>query len=330
MKKQSKRKTTSFKSSILLLLLLAVLLISSTYAWFTANQTVTVSSIQVNVKASNGLQISTDASNWKATITNDDLITNIATSYSTNTNQVPTELAPVSTSGGVTAGNLDMYYGTVVTNDDGDYVLTSTKQTDTAGTTGYYIAFDLFLRVETNTPIYLTPTSQVAYAGATDVGLQNAARVAFIKEGVGSTSDTAATLQALKTGTTADIWEPNYDTHTGAAVQNALNNYGITTTTTGGSLLAYNGIKAEFTKDANVLVQQTTTPSTTYFGAVTPTYKTTNGFTDAVSFTTLAQGITKYRVYMWIEGQDVDCENGASGTDITFTLQFTQTAPSGS
>ena len=30
---------------------------------------------------------------------------------------------------------------------------------------------------------------------------------------------------------------------------------------------------------------------------------------------------------MWVEGQDVDCENGASGTDITFDLQFTATQP---
>ena len=30
---------------------------------------------------------------------------------------------------------------------------------------------------------------------------------------------------------------------------------------------------------------------------------------------------------MWVEGQDVDCENSASGTDITFDLQFTATEP---
>ena len=325
MKKQSKRKTTSFKSSILLLLLMAVLLISSTYAWFTANETVTVSSIQVNVQASNGLQISTDGTTWKALISNADLTTNIATTYAGNTNQVPAELAPVSTAGGVTDGKLDMYYGTVSTNAGGDYILTSTQQTDTKGTTGYYIVFDLFLRVETDTPIYLTPTSQVKYLdGATDVGLQNAARIAFIKEGVGAASDSAATLQALNEGTTADIWEPNYDTHTGAGVQNAKNTYNITTTETGGSVLPYNGIQAEFSASDNVLIRQLTTPDVGKFGAVTPTYTTKNGFDANVAFTTLAKGVTKYRVYMWIEGQDVDCENGASGTDIQFNLQFTQ------
>lgn len=326
MKKQSKRRTKSFKSSILLLLLLAVLLISSTYAWFTANQTVTVSPIQVNVQATNGLQISTDGTNWKSVISNADLIANIATTYAGNTNQVPTELAPVSTAGGVTDGKLDMYYGTVSTNAAGDYVLTSTKQEDKAGTTGYYITFDLFLKVDSQTPIYITPTSQVKFLdGATDVGLQNAARIAFINEGTTDSGSGLSTIQGLNNGTTSAIWEPNYDTHTPAGAKNAQDTYGIADVkTTGADQLTYYGIKAEFGAADNVKVQQLTTPDATKFAAVTTTYKTVNAFTQNESFTTLNKGITKFRVYMWIEGQDVDCENGASGTDIQFNLQFTQ------
>ena len=37
---------------------------------------------------------------------------------------------------------------------------------------------------------------------------------------------------------------------------------------------------------------------------------------------TLQPGITKIRVYMWVEGQDVDCENNASGGDLVYNLQF--------
>ena len=33
--------------------------------------------------------------------------------------------------------------------------------------------------------------------------------------------------------------------------------------------------------------------------------------------------ITKVRMYMWIEGQDVDCEDDASGSNIAFDLQLT-------
>ena len=38
----------------------------------------------------------------------------------------------------------------------------------------------------------------------------------------------------------------------------------------------------------------------------------------------LTAGITKVRVYMWIEGQDVDCENNASIGNITLNLQFSK------
>ncbi len=37
----------------------------------------------------------------------------------------------------------------------------------------------------------------------------------------------------------------------------------------------------------------------------------------------LKAGITKVRMYMWIEGQDVACEDDASGSNIAFDLQLT-------
>jgi hypothetical protein len=47
------------------------------------------------------------------------------------------------------------------------------------------------------------------------------------------------------------------------------------------------------------------------------------GFTDYVKAFTVGSGITKMRIYMWVEGQDVDCENAASYDDIDFNLQLT-------
>ena len=50
----------------------------------------------------------------------------------------------------------------------------------------------------------------------------------------------------------------------------------------------------------------------------------TNGTLDTTlhQMFNLAPGITKFRVYMWVEGQDVDCENSASGAYLTFKLGF--------
>ena len=43
-----RREKKNLKSSLLVLLLIAILLIASTYAWFTANTTVTISSLFTN------------------------------------------------------------------------------------------------------------------------------------------------------------------------------------------------------------------------------------------------------------------------------------------
>ena len=64
----------------------------------------------------------------------------------------------------------------------------------------------------------------------------------------------------------------------------------------------------------------------TSFTSITPSYVTESDkdgkLTAEKNIFTLSAGITKARVYMWIEGQDVDCENTASGTDISFNLQL--------
>lgn len=322
---KKKQKKTSLKSAILLLLLMALLLITSSYAWFTANQTVTVSTLQVNVKASNGLQISADATNWKTVLDKQDLVTAAANSTDL-VNQLPEDMEPVSTTGNVTGGKMDMFYGVAEADDTGVYKLTATKQTDATGTTGKYIAFDLFLKVDTDTTIYMTPQSNVKMVGD-DKGLQNAARVGFVTEGHAEVNADPATIRKLSADDAAQIWEPNYDTHTAAAVAAARDTYGITTTKTNGTQLEYYGIKAAITADNNITMQQLTTPSTTYFDKVTTKWATTANNTATPEFKQLSAGVTKIRVYMWVEGQDVDCENGASGTDITFDLQFTATQP---
>lgn len=323
---KKKQKKTSFKSAILLLLLMAILLITSTYAWFTANQIVTISSLQVNVQAVNGLQISADGTNWKSTLSLDDL-TGANATYTTNTNQLPEVLEPVSTSGTVNGGVMDMFYGQVTpgTEDqDGQFILSSIKQTDTQGRNGYYIAFDVFLRVDDVTQLWITPESGVTFGpDAEDKGLQNAARVAFVNEGTVAADAGATTMQALKNGTASQIWEPNYDKHTPLAIANALNNYGQTITETNAQLTYY-GVKDEFGAGDGVTIQQTAgNPNEAYFEEVTPTYSTVSGFAANEEFIELQKGVTKLRIYMWIEGQDVDCENGASGTDVVFDLQFT-------
>ncbi len=326
MKKSQSKKNRRRKGillAIIMILFTGVVLTASTYAWFTANRSVTVESIDVNVQATEGLQISTDATDWKAVITNDDIT---GATWSGVTNQLPKGTgvfaSPVSTVGTTDSnGFMQMYKGTVATPEGGtENLLTAVKSTEANGTTGDFVAFDLFFRSTKAQPIYLTSSSTVTLKDGTSIsGLENAARVAFINEGGVEYGSTAAAAQAKKEGNLALIWEPNYDVHTAAGVANAHDAYNINTTTTGGTKLGYVGVKAPIT--TGVAVDST---NSTYFGSVTTTGSPVAGIpsTAYIKVTDLVAGITKVRVYMWIEGQDVDCEDHASGGSITYNLQF--------
>lgn len=332
-----KRKTANVKSSILILLLIAILLIASTYAWFTANKTVTISTLDVHVESANGLQISADGSSWKAVLENEDIMPGgtIDTKYATHINQIPTELKPVSTIGEVNNGLMKMFLGTVEGDADtesstyGQDVLKTEALTEgSSEDTDYFVAFDVFLKVDKDTDIVLTKNSDVTATpdnkgDVDDRGLKNAARVGFI---VAADSDVKAAgaalseIQAVKP-TTSYIWEPNNNIHTAAAVSHGISNYGFSTSTltTSTVLSSYKGVKAEVEK---VLLNA---DNTAVFGEVTPIYKTPEGNKangEDIQVFSLKQGITKARIYLWVEGQDVDCENTASGANISFDIQF--------
>ena len=74
MSKKTKARKQRLNSMLMILLLTAVLLVMSTYAWFTANRTVKIDNIDVNVATSSGLQISVDGINWKTVLEKNDLL----------------------------------------------------------------------------------------------------------------------------------------------------------------------------------------------------------------------------------------------------------------
>src|SRR5574344_1681859 len=327
---------------LLLLLLTGIMLTTSTYAWFTANQTVSVSNIRVNVAAQNGIQISANGTTWKSILQTTDITGAHANQYTTSVNQIPDVLEPVSTVQTVTAGKMEMWYGEVKTNAGGDYILTDTASVETESngptSTGKFIAFDIFLKVTQQTQVYLSSASGITTDDVTDTGIKNAARIEFITLGNVANGTALATIQALD-GTaegypTKLMWEPNWDAHTAAGQTNANDVYGITTNVspTAASNTAsvpYDGVKAAVAEADNIKLNEATAAlHATQFASVTPDIKTRAAWTGTTTPTyenlfILKAGITKVRIYVWVEGQDVDCENTASGGNIIFNLQIT-------
>lgn len=338
MKNSKKKKAQMKKRRLLLSLLLlagtGIFLGVSTYAWFTANKTVTVNPIDVNVAAKSGLQISADGKNWKSILTTTD-ITSASGTYAAAKNQLPAMLEPVSSAGIMGEdGTMNMYLGEVTSNTSGDWILSSTKQTDKNGAEGSYVTYDIFLRTETAGPVYLTTNSKVEFKDESDTGIKNATRVAFAVLGNTTSDDTVQNIQDLNSGASSPvkIWEPNYDEHTSYGVANARDTYGIESlhAGTGNELVPYDGIKDVFNAEQNITLKNANATSAgTYFQTVTPQIRTTVDNAEYKQLVSLSKGVTKIRVYMWIEGQDVDCENNASGGNIAFNLQFSTSDSAG-
>ena len=325
-KNKRKKRSKKIFIAILMILFSGVVLTASTYAWFTANKTVTVDEIQVNVAASNGLQISVDATSWKTLISNED-IRGAGTTYAGAVNQLPTtSIVPTSSIGEIdtTTGFMKMFKGDIISSATGTNILKAVQSSETHGTaSGDFIAFDLFFQVTEDTPVYLTSASNVIAVDASK-GIENAARVAFVEQGNAAAGTAVGTVQGLKADgkKSAIIWEPNTDVHKPAAVVAALSTYGITTTETGAARINYNGVKALIPEDANIPLNSA---DTNYFSAVTPALTSVAAGipNDAyLQLFTLKAGTTKVRIYMWVEGQDVDCENNASGSSLAYNLQF--------
>ena len=368
--KKEKRSKKKLLLLLLLLILTGVLLSTSTYAWFTSNRTVTVEDINVNVAASSGIQISTDAITWKSIITNADLAS-AHTTYTAATNQIPDTLRPVSTAANsLNNGYMSMWLGTVSTSETsankGQYIL-STQDISTvkdnsdaeavtgsnSGKFGNFVMFDLFIRLDDSTSaaataqkLYLTTGSNVVNReGSTDLGTQNSARVAFINEGVTSTGSSYDTIQDLVTTNASNIilWEPNYDAHTPTGLSNAYSYYNsdnsgkqyTEATKDPAVVVPYFGVVGSLAVADDVLLSKanpTDTPGTgltttgTKFAAVSPSITTTAAWTSGHTYeellSLLPNNVVKLRVYFWMEGQDIDCENHASGGNITLKLQF--------
>ncbi len=322
-----KREYKNQKRRILILILLVIIMIfmlfGSTFAWFSSNKHATIESIDINVATISGLQVSVDAIDWKNEITKDEII-NAYRTYAQAENQLPDTLSNVSTVGGMTDGKMDMFYGSTSEEKEGGFTLVTAKQTeincvgDEECVDKHYIAFDLFLLVTTPATIAITGNSSVLpQPGAVDRGAHYAARVGFVVNGtVGGDNSYAA--QLLKGGLYSYIWEPNYDRHTAYGVRNARDVYGLTTTTSGAARLPYRGVNEEF--QTPIYIDQTDKSS--YFSPVNPKVATVMGFTANQELMNIPAGITKVRVYMWLEGQDVDMENNIAATKLSYTLEL--------
>lgn len=313
MKKTIKKR--AFVSAIAMLIVSAIVLTSSTFAWFSMSKQATVESMDLTVSSPEGIQISANASAWTANLTIDEIFNTDETTtsrydaYEGNANLYPADLVPVSSAfeyANSATGVVDFYKATL--NDTGFANVSLVSQTAGNADNAGLISFDLFFKVAQQTTVYFG-TSEFVDNSSSDV--LTALRVGFTPLGnlaIGSTAAEAQALKAFTRGTGNIVYEVD-----------SMNR----------------------SADATSLGQTTGRLDTKYLAGTGASGQTTNGIldnsfthataaklvrdTDAASVKsfTLNAGVTKMRVFLWVEGNDIDCQNSIAGAAFTAALKFT-------
>lgn len=363
--KRTKKSQKKTKFLLILLVLTAILSITATYAWFSSQRDVDITGIKLNVEVAESMQISLDGAKWYQSITIDNMrqfygtysVTSTAQANNNeNLNYVPMELLPVSTQGAVNAGKLQFMKGdSELDGNTTKATLTACSEADiTAGATiatkegknsdHPYLVFDMFLRsyskaeedslqMNLGSRVWVDTTTAPSQEGSgkTGTGLENCARVGFVVyENPADITAAPSDIRALiseDTSAVVSIWEPNDKEH----IQEVVD-AGRASATTGVNVktyaAAYNAsgysIDDVYATSGDNLAEQVT---------FKPDYDLSTGTTAATTLISTTRQevkikgnvVTKVRVYVWLEGQDVDCINTASqGDRLQATIKLTK------
>lgn len=325
----------NLKMMFVVILSFGTLFIFASYAWFSTNLNVKINTFQMTVNKNSGLEISLDGVNFDTfvEISEDILVNELKRTYPNNISQwAAAGLTPVSTVGirnsnsdkydiyassGVRYRNIDMKNG---------YFRVGRTTEDSNSNYNNFIAFDIFLKNNSGSPVsdnlYLESTTEIKLIEDTTdemVGLFNSLRLGFLKIGSVPLNASVNEIQNVKCNNscTSIIYEPNALSHIDFSIEKALNN-GVTLVD-GEYFPTYGCINSGgpiFVKDA---ISGSPRLDYNYF-------KLQETITDAdleKPLFSLPSGITKVRLYLWVEGQDIDSlETDSSGTKIDVSINL--------
>ena len=306
MKKTLRRRT--FISAIAMLIVSAIVLTSSTFAWFSMAKRVEVEKMELNITSPDGVQLSANADAFTTKLMLDD-VKGISTArwaaYKGNQNNFPELLVPSSSTLFVDKSLPVFYSGSI---DDAGKIAATQVMSDVGSG---YVAFDLFVKVGADQKVFWSE-SEITCDDNPEV--ISAMRMAVVNCGtVAAKAESAAILATVPQNALQNrvaMYAPNADIHTdasgyedGATVPNVYIDapFANRTPTGNGNNIMQEGQYSSDPVGTKVLDGNMATEA--YFNALT--------------------GINRVRVYLWMEGNDVDCENSVAGATINFNLVFT-------
>ena len=299
MKKTFKKR--AFISAIAMLIVSAIVLTSATYAWFSMAKRVEVESMELNVTSPEGIQISANTSAFTTKLTVDDIKGESSTrftAYEGNINNIPETVKP-SSSAFATSGFLPKFFDGSI-NDQGKMDVYARDDVGSG-----FVAFDLFIKVKAATTVKFGSSTVTCEANPE---LPTAMRIALVRCGtVAEKADAAAIGSVLPANASANkvMYELNASEHTTAAT--ALGASGVMTT-------------KPLTSERSGMITDGTYNNIVSNTNFTGIYATTIATAASAAKIDVNAGITRMRVYMWMEGNDVDCANDVAGATINFNL----------
>jgi hypothetical protein len=324
-----KVESKNFNLMLLVTFFLGVLLIFSAYAWFYASLDVQVKFVNLVVSKKNGLFISLDGVEFGSSvqISKENLINNLKRTYPGNTSKwAKFGLYPIS-SNGIPNSNTDKFDMYFASNFDVDQInkksYLSTRKNVERGISDHenYIAFDLFLKNITGSPVsdnlYIDEgTGIVIDSEETEQikGLVNSSRIGFVKVGSVSNKATVNEIQSIECNNNCEmvIYEPNSTTHTELSIERAKS-YGINLIN--GQYYPTHAVVGEmdFFEITDVIkgnLKGNFELQTTRIDIERPIFE-------------IPDGITKVRVYVWLEGQDIDSlATRSEGADVSVIINL--------
>ena len=285
-------------STVCMLIVAVMSLTGVTYAWFTAGSDATVDNIIVNVQAATGgIELSGDNGvTWQ-------------TKISAGNSAVFT---PVSTVGKFGDDSTIMKFFTGEINPENSAQIKTTAIE--ANTDPGYFRKDLHIKNISGSDIKID-LAEFEIEGEGSNNANYAMRVALVvwnkytMEGISEDNPTGTKTPVENFATTVKIYEPYAEQHTANAVKNlgAVN----------GTAHTYLGIKSA----SNGFVALNDNSIAAALASDVLTY-------NASDLTiTLANGeYAEISIYVWIEGQDIDCENSISAGAFTFDFVFVKDA----
>lgn len=315
---------------------MGVLLIFSAYAWFSTALNVQVRTFNMIVTRNSGLTISLDGIHYDSfvDISKTILIDELKNTYPNNLSQWASNgLVPVSSNG---IPNNDTYFfdfysssGVTYRNKKREigYLRTIREKEQFRLSFNRWIAFDVFLKNDTNSPIadnLFIDEGTGIFFDKEDVseemqGLLNSARFGFARVGSVPKDTDPTIVQNLQCNGACEsfIYEPYSKDHTELSKERAKK-YGLHLED-GSYFPTYAYIKQGGPFAMPDTISGAANLNLEYFQL----QKTLTDDTLRTPLFEIPDGVTKMRIYVWLEGQDIDSlETNSEGADIEISINF--------